>query len=633
MVLLHPDDVAALEAGTHPRPWTVMGARLHRHMGQDGVRCVVWAPRASRVAVVGDFNAWDDQAHPLQRVPDSGLWVGFVAGICEGARYQFALHDAQGQPLPHKADPYGLAAELRPAQASVVAALPTAKPEADSRARALAVGAPISIYEVHAPSWRRTNSVTHARSSTWLDWDDLATQLVPYVYEMGFTHIELLPISEHPFDGSWGYQPLGLYAPTARLGDAQGLRRFIDACHHAGLGVILDWVPAHFPTDAHGLGRFDGEALFEHADPREGFHPDWNTYIFDLTRPQVCNYLLGNALYWLECFGFDALRVDAVASMLYRDYSRAEGQWVPNVHGGRENLESIAFLRELHQRLGQHRPRAVTFAEESSAFPRVTAPVVQDGLGFGYKWNLGWMHDTLRYLRRDPIHRRYHHDEMIFGMVYAYAEHFVLALSHDEVVHGKGSMLGKMPGDAWQQAANLRAYYGYLFAHPGKKLLFMGCEWGQRAEWNHEGALDWAALSDPLHAGVQRWVRDLNHLLTATPALYQLDQDPHGFIWMDHTDAERSVLSLARKAAGGDTWVVVCNFTPQVQHGYPLRVPHAGRYAERLNSDAAVYGGSAVATCAQSHAVSTTARDHHHLHITVPPLATVFLQWIPEDSV
>ncbi len=664
MALLHPKEVAALETGTHPRPWTLLGARLHHHAGQDGVRFVLWAPRASRVAVVGDFNDWDDQAHALQRVPDSGLWVGFVPGVAEGARYQFALHDAQGQPLPYKADPYGLAAELRPAQASVVAAMPTAQPEDVARASALAVDSPISIYEVHAPSWRRPNTfskgvgmggstfcsvsparyagssftyaertATHAqvRSSAWQDWDALVAQLVPYVCEMGFTHIELLPISEHPFDGSWGYQPLGLYAPTARLGDGAGLRRFVDACHAAGLGVILDWVPAHFPCDAHGLGRFDGEALYEHADPREGFHPDWNTYIFDLTRPMVRNYLLGNALYWLECFGFDALRVDAVASMLYRDYSRREGEWMPNVQGGRENLESIAFLRELHQRLGQHRPGAVTFAEESSAFPRVTAPVAQDGLGFGYKWNLGWMHDTLRYMRRDPIHRRYHHDEMTFGMVYAYAEQFVLALSHDEVVHGKGSMLAKMPGDAWQQAANLRAYYGYLFAHPGKKLLFMGCEWGQRAEWNHDGTLDWAALDEPLHAGIQGWVRDLNLLLTATPALYQQDQRPEGFAWMDHTDAERSVLSLARTSAEGDKWVVVGNFTPQVQHRYALRVPHPGRYAERLNSDAALYGGSGNSTGAAVHLAVSAAPGTHHITITLAPLATVFLQWLPEE--
>jgi 1,4-alpha-glucan branching enzyme len=445
---------------------------------------------------------------------------------------------------------------------------------------------------------------------------------------MGFTHIELLPISEHPFDGSWGYQPLGLYAPTSRFGDGAGFRRLVQACHAAGLGVLLDWVPAHFPTDDHGLAQFDGTHLYEHADPREGYHNDWNTLIYNLGRNEVCNYLAGNALYWLECYGVDGLRIDAVASMLYRDYSRAPGEWVPNVHGGRENLESIAFLQRVNAVLGSERRSAITLAEDSTAFPGVSRPVDAGGLGFHYKWNMGWMHDTLAYMRRDPVHRKYHHGEMTFGLVYAFDENFLLPLSHDEVVHGKGSLLGKMPGDAWQQFANLRAYYGFMFGHPGKKLLFMGCEFAQRAEWNHDQSLDWHLLEDPMHAGVQRWVRDLNRLLKSSPALYQQDCRRAGFAWVDHEDADRSLLSFVRSSANGAArMLVICNFTPTVHHGVRFGVPVAGSYRECLNSDAAQYGGSGVAT-GTVHAQALPAHGQaQSIVIHVPPLATVFFEW------
>jgi 1,4-alpha-glucan branching enzyme len=519
-----------------------------------------------------------------------------------------------------------LHAELRPATASIVAALPDAVPVDPARAAASAPDAPISIYEVHVGSWRRGG----ADGNGWLNWDELAATLPAYAHDLGFTHLELLPISEHPFDGSWGYQPLGLYAPTARHGDAAGLRRFVQACHALGLGVLLDWVPAHFPTDPHGLGQFDGTHLYEHADPREGFHPDWQTLIYNLGRHEVANFLAGNALYWLERYGVDGLRVDAVASMLYRDYSRQPGEWLPNIHGGRENLEAMDFLRRVNDMLARERPGAVTLAEESTTFPGVSRPVAQGGLGFGYKWNMGWMHDTLQYMRRDPIHRQYHHAEMTFGLVYAFDENFVLPLSHDEVVHGKGSLLGKMPGDDWQQFANLRAYYGFMFGHPGKKLLFMGGEFAQKAEWNHDRALDWHLLNDARHQGVQRLVRDLNRLYRASPALHSADCQVSGFDWVDKDDAARSLLSFVRLSRDGRAlMLVVCNFTPVVRHAHRLGVPRAGRYREVLNTDSAHYGGSNVGT--PLGAASAEAQGCHgkpwSVAIDVPPLATVMFEW------
>ncbi|MFZ4285741.1 1,4-alpha-glucan branching protein GlgB [Variovorax sp. HJSM1_2] len=625
-LVLSATDLWLLGEGTHLRPYEVLGAHPTTIDGVVGTCFAVWAPNASRASVVGDFNFWDGRRHPMRKRAERGIWELFLPGVTAGARYKFELRAADGHALPPRADPYARQAELRPATASVVAAMPAMVPAKAERQAANALGAPISIYEVHLGSWRRKVE----DGNRWLDWDELAETLIPYAAGMGFTHLELLPISEHPFDGSWGYQPVGLYAPTARFGTPEGFQRFVAACHAKGLGLILDWVPAHFPTDAHGLGQFDGTALYEHADPREGFHNDWNTLIYNLGRTEVSNFLLGNALYWLERFGVDGLRVDAVASMLYRDYSRPEGGWIPNVHGGRENLESIAFLKRMNEVLGKERPEAMTLAEESTAFPGVSRPTYAGGLGFHYKWNMGWMHDTLSFMARDPLYRRYHQNEMSFGLVYAFDENFVLPISHDEVVHGKGSLLGKMPGDRWQKFANLRSYLGFMFAHPGKKLLFMGCEFGQDSEWNHDQSLPWHLLTDPQHAGVQSLVRDLNHLYRSTPALHELDGRPEGFEWIEHKDAENSVLSFVRRGnTPGSHILVVCNFTPEVRHHYRLGVPAAGEYRERLNTDSHFYGGSNVGTpmgVARTEPVAWHGRPQSLL-LTLPPLATVVFEW------
>jgi 1,4-alpha-glucan branching enzyme len=619
-------DVWLMGEGTHLRPFEALGARHRTMEGVEGTSFAVWAPNASRVSVVGDFNLWDGRRHPMRLRREFGVWELFVPGIAEGTRYKYEIVDREGNVLPLKADPYALQAELRPATASVVGALPAPVPPSEARRKANALDAPISIYEVHLGSWRRKPE----EGDRWLNWDELAAMLVPYAREMGFTHLELMPVSEHPFDGSWGYQPVGLYAPTARFGDAAGFRRFVDRCHAEGLGLILDWVPAHFPNDAHGLARFDGTHLYEYADPREGFHQDWNTLIYNFGRTEVRNFLVGNALFWLERYGVDGLRVDAVASMLYRDYSRKAGEWVPNVHGGRENLEAISFLKRMNEVVGGERPQAVTLAEESTSFPGVSRPTYLGGLGFHYKWNMGWMHDTLKYMARDPVHRRFHHGEMTFSMVYAYHENFVLPLSHDEVVHGKGSLLGKMPGDRWQRFANLRAYYGFMFGHPGKKLLFMGCEFAQEREWNHDRSLDWHLLADRPHAGMHRLVHDLNRLYRATPALWQRDFDAGGFEWIDHDDAQRSVLSFIRRGTSPRSFVVVVsNFTPTVHHGYRVGVPEPGTYRERLNTDSEHYGGSNVGTTygqVTAQAVPWHGRPHS-LELTLPPLATVFFEW------
>ncbi len=621
-------DIWLLSEGTHLRPFEVLGARQFGMDGIDGTRFAVWAPNASRVSVVGDFNLWDGRRHPMRLRRECGVWELFLPGVGQGARYKYELHAADGQLLPLRADPYALQAELRPATASIVAPLPPPVAPAPQRQSANALDAPMSIYEVHLGSWRRVVG----ENNRWLDWDELAQTLVPYAKEMGFTHLELLPVSEHPFDGSWGYQPIGLYAPTARFGPPEGFGRFVAACHASGIGVLLDWVPAHFPSDAHGLANFDGTHLYEYADPREGFHNDWNTLIYNTGRTEVRNLLVGNALYWLERYAVDGLRVDAVASMLYRDYSRKAGEWIPNAQGGRENLEAIGFLKRMNEVVGSQRPQAITLAEESTAFPLVSRPTYAGGLGFHYKWNMGWMHDTLQYMARDPVHRAHHHGEMAFGLVYAYNENFVLPLSHDEVVHGKGSLLGKMPGDRWQRFANLRAYYGFMFAHPGKKLLFMGCEFAQEREWNHEHSLDWHLLADTMHAGVQRLVRDLNHLLQRTPALHQRDCMPDGFEWIDHQDAQHSLLSFIRWGTDGASCLVaVCNFTPQAHLGWRLGVPRAGSYVERINTDSQHYGGSNVGTplgVAQAQASPSHGRAWSVL-LNLPPLATVLLEWMP----
>ncbi len=619
-------DVWLLGEGSHLRPYEMLGATPRVMDGVAGTAFAVWAPNASRVSVVGDFNYWDGRCHPMRLRRECGVWELFLPGVGVGARYKFELLSRDGALLPQKADPYARQAELRPATASVVAEMPAYSAPSPARQAANALDAPMSIYEVHLGSWRRKPE----EGGRWLNWDELADTLLPYAADMGFTHLELMPISEHPFDGSWGYQTLGLYAPTARFGDAAGLRRFIARAHALGLGVLLDWVPAHFPSDAHGLAEFDGTHLYEYADRREGFHNDWNTLIYNFGRREVQNFLVGNALYWLERFDVDGLRVDAVASMLYRDYSRKPGEWIPNAHGGRENLEAIALLKRTNEVVGGERPQAVTLAEESTAFPGVSRPTYAGGLGFHYKWNMGWMHDTLQYMARDPIHRAYHHGEMSFGLVYAFTENFVLPLSHDEVVHGKGSLLAKMPGDRWQQFANLRAYYGFMWGHPGKKLLFMGCEFAQQAEWNHDRSLDWHLLADPAHAGVQNLVRDLNQLYKAHPALHEQDFSGAGFEWVDHDDSRRSVLSFLRKARDGAMVLVVCNFAPVVHHGFRVGVPAGGEWKECLNTDSQHYGGSNVGTPLGAATAETVASHGRamSLLLTLPPLATVFLAWI-----
>ena len=616
-------DLHLLREGNHLRPWQVLGAHLIEIDGVAGTRFAVWAPNARRVSVVGDFNAWDGRRHPMRVHHGVGLWEIFVPGVGAGSRYKYELLDADGRLLPLKADPYAFAAEKRPATASIVAA-PARRALPPERAAANRHDAPMSVYEVHLGSWRRRDD------GGFLDWDALAAQLPAYVRDLGFTHVELLPVAEHPFDASWGYQVVSYYAPSARFGDPAGFARFLDACHAQGLGVLVDWVPAHFPTDDHGLARFDGSALYEYADPREGFHHDWNTLIFNFGRNEVRNFLAGNALYWLQQWGVDGLRVDAVASMLYRDYSRTSGQWLPNVHGGRENLEAIALLKRVNEIAGAETPASVTVAEESTAWPGVSRPTSAGGLGFHYKWNMGWMHDTLQYMGRDPIHRPYHHGEMTFGLVYAFTENFVLPLSHDEVVHGKGSLLARMPGDAWQQFANLRAYYGFMWAHPGKKLLFMGCEFAQGREWNHDASLDWHQLQDSRHAGVQQLVRDLNRLYQRSPALYTQDFTGAGFEWISFDDAGRSLLAFVRHGRGGEQMLVVCNFAPVVHHSLRFGVPAPGRWVERLNTDSRHYGGSDVGTplgeC-HSEAVHSHGRPQSVV-LNVPPLATVYLELV-----
>ncbi|WP_102944915.1 1,4-alpha-glucan branching protein GlgB [Stenotrophomonas sp. VV52] len=602
-----------------------LGAVTATCEGVPGVRFAVWAPNASRVAVVGDFNSWDQRRHPMRLRHDAGVWELFLPRAKAGARYKFALTTADGQSVVLKADPLARACELPPDTASRVSA-PCAhvwKDAAWMAHRALAPGQAISVYEVHAGSWR------HDATGTPLDWNALGDQLIPYVTGLGFTHIELLPVSEHPFGGSWGYQPLGLYAPTARYGRPQDFAAFVDRCHAAGLGVIIDWVGAHFPTDAHGMNRFDGTALYEHDDPRLGLHPDWNTLIYNYGRAEVAAFLIGSALEWIDRFHVDGLRVDAVASMLYRDYSRAEGEWLPNVNGGRENLEAVAFLRQLNDAIRARFPDVLVMAEESTAWPGVTAPTAAQGLGFTHKWNMGWMHDTLAYLHRDPIHRAHHHGEMTFSAIYAFSERFILPLSHDEVVHGKGSLLAKMPGDRSQQFANLRACYGFMWAHPGSKLLFMGGEFAQPAEWNHDAALDWAAAADPAHAGMARLVGDLNRLLQQEPSLRLANDSEAGFEWSVSDDHRNSVLAFVRHAPDGQgrSTLVVCNFTPVARDGYLLGVPSAGEWSEILNTDSAHYGGGNVGNAG---CVSTIERPMHghaqSLPLTLPPLSVIYLQ-------
>jgi len=614
-------DLHLFNEGRHFEMAKVLGANAMTLQGVAGVGFAVWAPNATRVAVVGDFNAWDSRRHPMRLRYPAGLWELFVPRVSPGARYKFDIVGAGGVPQPQKADPLAKQSEPPPATASIVAS-PEPFDWHDSewmakRAARQARDAPIAIYEVHAGSWMRASQT----------WDDMADRLIPYAVDMGFTHLELLPVAEYPFGGSWGYQPLGLFAPTGRYGSPEGFARFVDRAHAAGLGIIIDWVPAHFPTDGHGLARFDGTALYEHLDPREGFHRDWNTYIYNFGRREVQGFLIASALHWLEHFHVDALRVDAVASMLYRDYSRGN-DWIPNIYGGREHLEAIDFLRHLNAVVQERCAGAVTIAEESTAWPGVTQPVAELGLGFSYKWNMGWMHDTLRYMGHDPVHRSYHHDDITFGLLYAFSERFILPLSHDEVVHGKGSLIGRMPGDHWQKFANLRAYFGLMWSHPGKKLLFMGGEIAQEREWNHDGEIDWFLLDDPYHAGIQRLVRDLNRVYRSEPALHRRDASAEGFRWIIGDDRANSVFAFLRQGEAGDPPVmVVCNMTPAPRDHYRIGVPRAGWWREIANTDSRFYGGSDLGN---DGGRSTTAEAAHgepqSLELTLPPLSTIMLR-------
>ncbi|SHJ12765.1 1,4-alpha-glucan branching enzyme [Aureimonas altamirensis DSM 21988] len=627
-LILSDLDAYLLAEGRHYRLYEKLGAHPTHMDGVAGTRFAVWAPNARRVSVVGNFNAWDGRRHVMRHRYETGIFEMFIPGVAPGEVYKFEIVGPHGEVLPLKADPVGFLQESAPSTASVVAGL-VEHEWADGQFRAKDHGwqgrdKPVTIYEVHLGSWRR------GEDNSFLDYDALARELVPYVQEMGFTHVEFLPVSEHPFYGSWGYQPIGLYAPTARFGDPAGFARLVDALHAADIGVLLDWVPGHFPTDVHGLGRFDGTPLYEHADPRRGFHKDWNTLIYDYGRTEVKNFLVANGLYWLDRFHVDGLRVDAVASMLYLDYSRNHGEWEPNIHGGRENLEAMAFLKETNERVGEYFPATATHAEESTAFPNVSRPTYEGGLGFHFKWNMGWMHDTLDYMEKDPIHRRYHQHQMTFGLVYAYSENFILPLSHDEVVYGKGSLLGKMPGDQWQKFANLRAYFGFMWTHPGKKLLFMGGEFGQSAEWNHDQSLDWHLLQYPEHAGVQRLIRDLNTLYRGVPALYEMDCDPAGFEWVDTSNEADSIITFLRKDKHGGPVLVVCNFTPNPHHGYRVGVPRGGFWREALNTDADIYGGSNVGNMGGRRAEDFGVNGRpFSLELSIPPLATMV--FVPED--
>ncbi len=625
--LLGELDIHLIREGNHRELYRVLGAQPMQYGGVHGTRFAVWAPNAKRVSVVGDFNLWDGRRHVMRVRHEVGIWEIFIPKIGEGERYKYEVMDQNGHCLAQKADPYAQGAELRPLTASVVRD-PNQHLWQDEawlarRWQCNRHDAAISIYEVHAGSWRR---IAH-EGNRFLSYRELADQLIPYVMDMGFTHIQMMPLGEFPFDGSWGYQQTGLFAPTSRFGTPDDFQYFVEQCHAAGLGLLIDWVPGHFPEDKHALGQFDGTALYEHADPRRGFHPDWNTLIYNFGRTEVSNFLTASARHWIDRYHVDGLRVDAVASMLYLDYSRKEGEWIANEHGGNENLEAIALLQKTNAELYGDFPDIMTVAEESTAWPGVSKPVDSGGLGFGFKWNMGWMNDTLRYMSRDPIHRKHHHNELTFGLVYAFDENFILPLSHDEVVHGKGSLIGKMPGDNWQKFANLRAYYGFMWAHPGKKLLFQGCEFAQSAEWNHDQSLDWHELDDGLHAGVQRLVKDLNALYRELPALHRLDCDGSGFRWLDHQNAEESLLSFERHDENGNAVIVICNFTPGPRQGMRFGVPLEGLWEERLNTNAEVYGGSNMGNPGGAASFAIPWQGHSHsIELTVPPLATVILQ-------
>lgn len=630
--LLQEDELYLFNSGSQEQAWRFLGANPRQCQDSSGILFAVWAPNARRVSVVGDFNSWDGRVHIMRFHPAAGIWEIFIPDLKPDTAYKYEITAADGSLLPLKADPYARAMQLRPDTASLVPvesafawqdqAWLQRRLEGHQHERA------VSIYEVHAGSWRRNVE----RGDAFLDYRQLADSLIPYVSDLGFTHIQFMPLNEFPFDGSWGYQPLGMFAPTCRFGSADDLKYLVNKAHLAGIGVLLDWVPGHFPSDEHGLARFDGTHLYEHADPRKGYHPDWNTLIYNYGRPEVRSYLLSNVFYWLHEFHFDGLRFDAVASMLYLDYSRREGEWLPNHHGGRENLDAIDLLRDINNRAHFNFPGIMMVAEESTVWPGVTAFTERGGLGFGFKWNLGWMNDTLRYMGRDPVHRKFHHNEMTFGLLYGFSENFILPLSHDEVVHGKRSILGRMPGDEWQQFAAMRAYYAFMWTHPGKKLMFMGDEFAQRSEWSHDHSLHWHLLEDSRHQGVQWLVRDLNRFYASTAALHATDTLPQGFEWIDADNHANSVfVFLRRHPQSGELVVVAINMTPVVHEQLRVGVPCGGFYREALNTDSSAYGGSGLGNLGGQAASATESHGRPwSLSLTLPALSTVILVLVAE---
>lgn len=617
--ILGPIDDYLINEGRHLRLFEIMGAHLKKHQNYDGVHFAVWAPNAARVCVVGDFNNWDNRQHVMRNRIDTGIWEIFIPNIGHSRTYKFQIFDNSGNSLPLKADPFAFQSEFRPDTASIIAKPIEIEWEDEGHISHWrnkdSKSLPISIYEVHAGSWQK------GFHGEFLNWQQLADTLIPYVLEMGFTHIEFLPIAEHPLDASWGYQTTGLYSPSARFGPPEEFAKFVNNAHKAGLGIILDWVPAHFPTDAHGLSRFDGTALYEHEDPRLGFHPDWTTFIYNFGRREVLSYLVNNALYWAEKYHIDGIRVDAVASMLYRDYSRKAGEWLPNSEGGRENWEAVNFLQTTNNELNAQHHGFITIAEESTSWPGVTHHGNRQALGFGFKWNMGFMNDTLRYMARDPIHRQFHHDDITFGITYAFSENFVLPLSHDEVVHGKGTLLDKMSGDEWQKFANLRAYYGFMWGYPGKKLLFMGQEFAQNREWSEERALEWHLLQDSKHNGIKNLVRDLNNIYKAKPALHQLDCDQSGFDWIKVDDKQNSVFGFLRRAHNQQPIIVISNFSDRKIDDYMVQMPKDGNWQEIINTDAEIYGGSGQGNMGNVQSIHGIAK------LTLPPLATLMLEY------
>jgi 1,4-alpha-glucan branching enzyme len=620
-------DLYLFGEGNHTRIYEKLGAHPMTRDGVEGTHFAVWAPNASRVTVVGDFNGWNGRAHPMRTIGSSGIWAEFVPDAQIGHRYKLEITARSGEIL-EKADPFGFAFEIPPRSASVICRIDHEWHDDDwMRDRAgfdSWFRRPMAVYEVHLGSWARVPE----EGDRYLTYRELADRLVPYVKEMGYTHIELLPVMEHPFAGSWGYQVIGFYAPTSRFGPPADFKAFVDRCHQHGIGVILDWVPGHFPKDAHGLAQFDGTALYEHADPRQGEHRDWGTLIFNYGRNEVRNFLLANALFWLREYHADGLRVDAVASMLYLDYSRQAGEWIPNRYGGRENIEAIDFLRQLNAQTHVEHPGSIMVAEESTAWPSVSRPTYVGGLGFTYKWNMGWMNDILEYVRLDPVHRRWHHQHLTFSLLYAFTENFILPFSHDEVVHGKGSMCGKIPGDDWQKTATLRSLYAFMYAHPGKKLMFMGAEFGQEREWNYDASIDWHVLEKPLHAGIRHFVKDLNRLYGRERALHEVDFDGHGFHWIDCNDSDNSIVSFIRRAQdGGEFIVAILNFTPVPRDGYRIGVPEPGTYLELINSDAEIYGGSNVGNGGVVFTEPIASHGHaQSLKLTLPPLGCLLLK-------